>query len=108
LEISKGTILAFYGAHLSGLAHLQIVDIDTGNSELIPCENAATVRALESMFGDVIAPGHTVDPAGGHIDQDVYWSYDEQGLILGGMTPVNEASQDLIELYESEGEHAEN
>jgi len=99
LDISKGTILAFYGGYLSGLDHLQIVDSETGESSMIPCDNGATVRALEEMFGDVIAPGHTVDPAGGHVNQEVYWSYDELGLVMGGMTPVNEASPELIEMY---------
>ena len=101
MDINKGTILAFYGGHLSGLAHLQIADSDTGESSMIPCDNGATVRALEEMFGDVIAPAHTVDPAGGHVNQEVYWSYDELGLVMGGMTPVNEATPELIEMYEA-------
>ncbi len=101
MDIKRGTILAFYGAHLSGLAHLQIVDSDSGVSTMVPCENGATVRAMESAFGDVIAPGHTVDPAGNHVNQEVYWSMDDYGLAMGVFCPVDEAPPELIEMYEA-------
>ena len=100
MNINKGTILAFYGSQMSGLAHLQVVDSDSGISEMIPCENAPTVRALENAFGDVIAPGHTVDPAGGHVNQEVYWSMDNYGLAMAIFCPVDEAPPELIAMYE--------
>jgi hypothetical protein len=50
----RGTIDGFMGSWGSGLAHL-IID-----GHPVPCDNAATVRALEACFGDVIEPGHTV------------------------------------------------
>ncbi len=100
MDVHKGTILAFYGHGLSGLAHLQIVDSDSGVSNMIPCENAPTVRALEGAFGDVIAPNHTVDPSGNHVNQEIYWSFDEMGLVMESFTPVDEATPELIKIYE--------
>ncbi len=103
MEVNLGTILAFYGG-MSGLGHLQIVD-ENGANQMIPCDNGPTVRALDSAFGDVIAPGHTVSPSGGHVNEQVYWWYDDIGLVMAGFCPVDEASDELIEMYESEGEH---
>ena len=49
-----GVIGGFSGNCGSGLGFL-IID-----GQAVPCDNAATVRALEACFGGVIAPGHTV------------------------------------------------
>ena len=101
MEIRKGTIKRFSGSWMSGLGSLMIEDSETGACEMVPCENAQTVRALEGCFGDVVIEGHCVDSQGGHIDQEVYWSYDEIGLVLGGFTPIAEASFELEEMYEN-------
>ena len=53
--MDRGTIDGFMGSWGSGLAHL-IID-----GHPVPCDNAATVRALDACFGGVIAPGHLVD-----------------------------------------------
>ena len=53
--VSHGVIDGFSGSWGSGLAYL-IID-----GQPVPCDNAATVRALEACFGDVIAPGHLVN-----------------------------------------------
>ena len=90
MENRKGRLIQFRGSWGSGLATLEIEDSETGAHELIPCDNGATVRALESAFGDVITEGHTAN-GDGYRDQEVYWSYDELGLVLEGFTPVKDA-----------------
>ena len=90
MENRKGKLIQFRGSWGSGLATLEIEDSETGAHELIPCDNGATVRALESAFGDVITEGHTAN-GDGYRDQEVYWSYDELGLVLEGFTPVKDA-----------------
>ncbi len=47
-----GIIDAFVGNWGSGLGYLVI------DGQPVPCDNAATVRALDACFGGVIAPGH--------------------------------------------------
>ena len=101
MQIRKGKLLQFHGSWMSGLGSLDIEDSETGQVESVPCDNGATVRALESCFGNVITPGHTAG-GDGYKGQEVYWSYDEYGMMLGGFTPVSEASEELNELYEKE------
>ncbi len=100
MEIRRGTIQGFNGSWSSGIGFLLIKDSQTGEVESIPAENGCTVRALEAAFGNVIGDGHCVDNQGNHIGQEVFWSLDDMGLVLGGFTPVNEANQELIDLYE--------
>jgi hypothetical protein len=52
--MDRGTIDGFSGSWGSGLG-LLIID-----GQPVPCDNAATVRALEACFGGFVAPGHTV------------------------------------------------
>jgi len=101
MEIRKGIIKNFSGSWLSGLGSILIEDSETGECEVVPCENASTVRALEGCFGDVVIDAHCVDSQGGHVDQEVYWSYDDIGLVLGGFTPIVEASLELERMYEN-------
>ena len=81
----RGTIVEFRGSWLSGLATL-IIHNDEGEREIVPCENAATVRALEAAFGDVIGPGHTVN-AEAIVGRKILYSTDPIG-VLEGFTPV--------------------
>ena len=53
--MDRGTIGGFMGSWGSGLGYLVI------NGRPIPCHNGPTIRALEACFGDVLAPGHTVN-----------------------------------------------
>ena len=99
MEIRKGRLIQFRGSWGSGLATLEIEDSETGAHELIPCDNGATVRALESAFGDVITPGHTAN-GDGYKGQEVYWSYDEFGLVLEGFTLVEDTSPELVDCYQ--------
>ena len=94
MEIRKGKLIQFRGSWGSGLATLEIEDSETGEHELVPCDNGATVRALEAAFGDVITLGHTAN-GDGYKGREVYWSYDEFGLVLAGFTPVEDGSPDL-------------
>ena len=98
MTIEKGKIIEFRGTWLSGLGYWVIEDSKTGTIRNVTCENAPTVRALEGAFGDVITPGHSVDPQGGHVGKEIYFSCDDLGL-LDGFTPVVQASPEIEELY---------
>ena len=82
-----GTIVGLRGSWGSGIAILEIKDSETQEVEGIPCDNGATVRALQAAFGDTITPGHTANGQG-YIGQDIRWVYDDLGLCLGGFAPV--------------------
>lgn len=101
VTVFKGKILNFGGSWGSGLGFLLIKDSKTGAVESVPCDNACTVRALESAFGNVITTGHTAN-GNGYKGQEIYWSYDEMGLVLGAFTPVAEAPAELIAMYKNQ------
>lgn len=95
MGIMKGTIERFVGSWGSGLGYLVIDGVS------VPCENGPTVRALDACFGDVITFGHSVNQEAIK-GKEIYWSYDEFGLILGGFTPVEDADPEVVEAYESQ------
>ena len=100
MDIRKGTIVGFRGSWGSGLGTLVLKDekgVETG----VACENGATVRALESAFGNVIGGSHNVESKGGHVGQEIYYYMDEFGLCLGGFVPADEATPELVEAYEA-------
>ena len=99
MEYRKGRLIQFGGSWGSGLATLEIEDSETGVHELVPCDNGATVRALESAFGDVITEAHTAN-GDGYKGREVYWSLDEFGLVLEAFTPVEDASPELVDCYQ--------
>ena len=101
MKIRKGIIKDFQGSWGSGLGTLIIKDSETGVTDHLSCDNAATVRALEACFGNVITEGHTADGKG-YKDQEVFWSMDDMGLVLGGFTPVDDASLELVEKYKNQ------
>ena len=88
--MEHGIIKGFRGSYMSGIGHLIIENVKTGMTEAIPCDNGATVRALEWAFGDVIGNAHDVEADGGHVNQEIYWDWDDFWLTLGGFTPVEE------------------
>jgi len=94
VEIRKGRLIQFRGSWGSGLGTLEIEDSETGECEHIPCDNGATVRALEAAFGNVITNGHTAN-GDGYKGREVYWSLDELRLVLEGFTPVEDGLPDL-------------
>jgi len=98
VEIRKGKLIQFYGSCGSGLGYLEIEDSETGVHEHVPCDNGATVRALDTAFGDTITEAHTAN-GNGYKGQEVYWSYDEFGLVLSGFTPVEDASPEVVDCY---------
>ena len=100
MELRKGKIRGFKGSWMSGLGALVIEDSENGTVEDVHCDNGATVRALDACFGNVIGEGHTVNDKAWK-GQEIYWSYDDMGLILGGFTPVEGASEELHDMYES-------
>jgi benzoyl-CoA reductase/2-hydroxyglutaryl-CoA dehydratase subunit BcrC/BadD/HgdB len=80
----RGKLEHFSGSWQSGLGFLIIDGIP------IPCENAATVRALESCFGGVIQAGNTVS-SDSFKGCEVVYSVDEFGLLLR-FTPIEDSS----------------
>ena len=96
MKIRKGKLIQFGGSWGSGLGTLEIEDSETGVPELVPCDNGATVRALEAAFGNVITDGHTAN-GGGYKGREVYWSLDELGLVLEWFTPVEDGFPDLAD-----------
>ena len=94
MEIRKGRLIQFGGSWGSGLGTLEIEDSETGECKPVPCDNGATVRALEAAFGNVITPAHTAN-GNGYKGREVYWSYDELGLVLAGFTPVEDGLPEL-------------
>lgn len=75
----KGKIVGFYGSWGSGLAQLQI-DTEDGLKS-IPCENAATVRALNALFPGFITDGHSIDNR--IIEgQEITYEMGDMGLVL--------------------------
>ena len=104
MKVRKGTIVRVGGSWGSGLAELVIdekVVGDIGGRVAIYCDNAPTVRALESAFGGVIGAGHTVNPKGGHVGQEIYYSTDAIG-ILEAFMPVDDAPPEMVRIYEEE------
>ena len=96
-DIRKGKIIEFQGSWMSGLAQLVIEDSETGAIESICCENASTVRALDDAYGDVIDGNHSLNNSA-ITGKEILLSSD--GLIMSGFTPMEEAGEELLELYE--------
>lgn len=97
MEIMKDRIIALQGSWGSGLATLVL------ENDQVFCENGATVRALDAAFGNVIGEGHTIDnKKGGHVGKEIYYSLDAMGMLLEAFTPVEDASEELINAYEKE------
>jgi len=100
--IRKGKIKDFRGCWSSGLATITIEESETGNILHIPCENPSTVRGLAEAYGGITA-GRSFDKSN-IIDKEIYWAYDELGLIFGGFIPVEEASEEVVEAYQNQVE----
>jgi len=73
-DMIHGVIDGFVGTWGSGLGCL-IID-----GQPVPCDNAATVRALEACFGGVIAPGHLVDQ-GSIVGEEIWYSVSPWGVL---------------------------
>ena len=84
--MNKGIIVGFRGSWSSGIAQLMIKDTK-GHIKAIPCENTATVRALDACYGGVIRSGRTAceEP---FVGKKIFYEYDDMGLMLGGFAPV--------------------
>lgn len=102
-SVYKGKIVALQGSFGSGLAQLWVDHGVVGGTVPIYCDNASTVRALHSCFGNVIGAGHTInnDPEQkpGHIGKEIYYALDDCGLVLGWFVPVDLATEELVKAY---------
>lgn len=96
--MEKGKILGFRGTWGSGIATLTVKNLKTGEIENIPTDNAPTVRALESAYGNIISAGHTADISRikGKI---IYYDYTGWGT-LAGFVPEEEATLEVVESWE--------
>ena len=101
--IGKGKITAFAGSWGSGLAAMCIEDERRGRVTVY-CDNAQTVRALDSAFGGVIGAGHKVNMEA-FKGQIIYYGVDDHLGCLDGFTSESEASAELVQLYEDQGRH---
>lgn len=103
MNVFKGCITGFRGSWGSGIGYLFVED-EEESLHIISCENAPTVRALDACFGNVIGDGHIVrnDDEAGYVNQWIYYSLDDMGLILEAFTPVDDASEELVAEYEKQ------
>ena len=53
---------------------------------------------LKAGFKGSVYP---VNLKGGHIGKEIYWTYDEMGLILGGFIPVRGAPAEVKRLFKN-------
>ena len=91
MSIRKGTLLSLHGSWGSGLAMLTIdEEVSRGATRLvtIPCEAGPTSRALRGAFGGTFS------------GQEVYFSTDENGLLLG-FTETSAAPPEMVEIFEA-------
>lgn len=98
--LQKGKLIQFSGSFGSGLAQISI-EVD-GQVQMFHCDNGTTVRSLENAFGNVITEGHTAN-GNGYKNKEIYFSVDNIG-VLEGFTPVEEATPELIEIFEKNKE----
>ncbi len=84
--MNKGIILGFRGSWSSGIATLLIKD-SKGKIKEIPCENTATVRALDACYGNVISAGRTANQIP-FIGKIIFYEYDDLSLLLGRLIPA--------------------
>jgi hypothetical protein len=87
---------------MSGIVTLDIAD-DTGETVSVYGDNGPTVRALAASFPGLIQSGHCID-ASVLVDREVFWWYDDLGLCLGGIAPVNEETENALALMIEDGE----
>ena len=100
MKIYHDEIVNFTGYWGSGIARLYFA-----NGRDVPCENAPTVRALDSAFGDVIT-GHSVD-LDALVGKEIIWWHGDMGMMMGGFIPADlwdgpEIPEGGLELSEDE------
>lgn len=67
-------------------------DVD-GSLAQVRCDSTAVSRAFAECF-----PGFVSDH-GAAIGQEIFWVYDDLGIMLGGFVPVLEASGEVWEQF---------
>ena len=81
-SLKHGVIDGFIGTWGSGLGYLVIDGCP------VPCDNTATVRALEACFGRVVAPGHLVDQES-IVGREIWYQVGLWG-VLEAFSPVDD------------------
>ena len=100
--MNRGIIVGFRGSWSSGIAELLIKD-KKGVIKAIPCENTATVRALDACYGGVIKSGRTASEKP-FVGKNIFYEYDEMGLMLGSFAPACDfcGKQPAVDVIENE------
>lgn len=99
-RVYRAEILGFQGSWGSGMAWLNVKDLDTKRVNAIPADSGPLGRALGDAFG-AIGEGHTIDNRAieGEI---IFYIMDDLDLTLGGFVPEAEASTELWDAYEEQ------
>jgi len=87
MRSQTGIIKDFKGSWNSGIAILTI-EREDGTTQLIYCDNAPTVRALDATFGNVI-DGHAVNLQA-ILGKKIRYGLDETGFVLAWIRGVEE------------------
>lgn len=103
MKIRRAVIQSIAGSFGSGILSLHLLDSNTGELSIVHADNGPTVRALAASFPGVIGPGHTLH-APAVIDKEIFWWYDDLGLCLGGIAPVNDETEAAFESMIQSGE----
>ncbi|MAH48582.1 hypothetical protein CMI37_22345 [Candidatus Pacearchaeota archaeon] len=93
-RVEKGTITGISGQAMSGLWMLHL---DSGNVHI---ESGCGVRNLASAFGATEGSGDLQEKIEG---KEIFYSTDAFN-VLEGFTPVEDASPELVEQFESQGD----
>ena len=91
MNLHKGTIATISGHPMSGLWSLIFEDGD-----VVHIGSGYGVRNLAAAFGATEGSGDLLEKIAG---QEIYYSTDDFG-VLEAFTPVDEASEELIQAYE--------
>ena len=97
MKILKGKIVDFKSSRDSRIGYLSIKDSGTGLVFSVPCDSKSIAEDLEEYFGDVISSTGKINEVGGHIFQEIFWSYDQDGRLFGSFVPVDKASDDIVD-----------
>ena len=99
MKIYKSEIVDLWGSWGSGVCKVTLKDVGTDIVRDVPAENPTFIRALASAYGG-ISPGHSfdVDSVRGKV---IYWGYDDMGLLMAGFVPEDEATDQIIAIYDN-------
>jgi len=99
MEILRGRIVHFKCTVFSDVGYITIREYETGIIFNIPCEKSATAQALNTFFGAGADINNPICQIYGHAFQDILWTCNPESGLLGEFTPIDKASDELIDAY---------